>query len=136
MFRTGHFAFLPPDPILSLDLAGQIDRESSGKIGHLRAFSGMNRATSGIGFQNRSFNPRFLIRNAIFLRQDFEKCPITQGGISDILGHQPRFYANFEGSEETKKETPDGCPAFLRVEQKVAERFVESVTAPIRFAFA
>jgi hypothetical protein len=111
MSQTVRFAFCSADPVLSSDLAGQIDRESSGKIGHLRAFSGTNRASPGIGFLNRSSNPRFLIRNAVFGGQDLEKCPITQGGISGILGHQPRFYA------EIAVGAPDVHPVLRRTSQ-------------------
>ena len=99
MSRTAYSAFSPANLILGLDFARKIDRESSGKIGHLRAFSGIVGHESGMGFQDRRANPHYLIRNAIFGGQDLEKCPITQGGISDILGHQPRFYANIEGAE-------------------------------------
>jgi hypothetical protein len=97
MSQTDHFAFSPADWILSSGLAGQIDRESSGKIGQNRAFSDIVGHESGIDFQNPCINPRLSFRNAIFSRQDLEKCPITQGGISGILGHQLRFYVNFEG---------------------------------------
>jgi hypothetical protein len=77
--------------LFSIGKRPEIDRESSGKIGHLRAFSGTNRASSGTSFQKRSLDPRFSRQNAAIGQQDFEKCPTTQGGISDILGHEPRF---------------------------------------------
>jgi hypothetical protein len=63
----------------------------SGIFGQNRAFSDIFGHESGIGFQNRCSEPRFSRKNATFAWQDFEKCPTTQGGISDILGHEPRF---------------------------------------------